>query len=63
MARLLEDLRFFIGAFFFVVGVLLTLQGFLAAPTEGYNLNLSTGAAFVIFALFPLTMAFRALSR
>jgi hypothetical protein len=62
MNRLVDDLRFFIGAFFLIVGVLLVLQGALAAAPAGqeYNLNLMTGAAFVIFAVLALYLSIRA---
>lgn len=61
MHRLIEDLRFFIGAFFLIVGVLLLLQGLLvtgAAP--GPNLNLLTGIAFTLFASGSLYLSLRA---
>ena len=61
MGRLTEDLRFFIGSFFLMVGVLLSFQGW-REPTliEGYNLNLITGAAFVVFSVIALALAVRA---
>ena len=50
MNRLIEDLRFCIGAFFAIVGVLLAGQGLITGPAEnGINLNLYTGLVFVIF--------------
>ena len=46
----LQDLRFFIGAFFLIVGLLLVAQGFFAPQlTEGVNLNLYAGLGFVLF--------------
>ena len=50
MKTWLQDLRFFIGAFFFIVGVILTLQGLIdPTPVEGVNLNLYAGMGFVLF--------------
>jgi hypothetical protein len=60
MAKLMEDLRFFIGAFFLIVGALLTLQGLFGTQVGEVNLNLITGIGFIVFALVPLTMALRA---
>ena len=55
MTNLLEDLKFFIGTFFVIVGVLLLIEG-LTNPvlSAGYNLNLIAGTSFLIFALVPL---------
>jgi hypothetical protein len=56
--QLIEDLRFFIGAFFLVVGVLLTGAGLLH-PEEvaGVNLNLIVGISFLIFGALSLSLA------
>jgi tellurite resistance protein TehA-like permease len=61
MIRLLEDLRFFIGTFFVLVGALLTGAGVLTpVETAGQNLNLIVGIAFLIFGAFALIMSVRA---
>lgn len=50
MNRLMEDLRFFIGAFFALVGVILVVEGIRSGVlVEGYNLNLITGMVFTFF--------------
>lgn len=55
---LLEDLRFFIGAFFVIVGVLLVGQGLInPLDTAGVNLNLIVGICFFIFGSGALAMA------
>lgn len=58
MIQLFEDLRFFIGAFFLIVGAILTGAG-LVNPTEiaGVNLNLLVGVCFIIFGAGALVMA------
>lgn len=58
MLRLTEDLRFFIGAFFFIVGGILCAEGLrVGTLVEGYNLNLWTGSVFLIFAIVVLAMS------
>lgn len=50
---MLDDLRNFIGAFFLIVGLILTTEGFVAPHfTEGFNLNLIVGRYFIAFAVF-----------
>jgi energy-converting hydrogenase Eha subunit E len=62
MIRLLEDLRFFIGTFFVLVGVLLTAAGlFDPVMTAGLNMNLTVGLVFLVFGALALWMAVRAL--
>ncbi len=61
MIKLLDDLRFFIGAFFLIIGGLLTIEGLQShVLVEGYNLNLITGVTFVVFAFLALFLAFKA---
>lgn len=64
MKALLEDLLFFIGAFFLIIGSLLVFAG-LSNPeiTEGYNLNLWTGGIFLVFAVTITTLSIRNLKR
>ena len=60
MKAMIEDLRFFIGSFFFILGVILIVAGLSHAPSQPTpNLNLFTGAAFVVFAIAMLLLAFR----
>jgi hypothetical protein len=50
MKTWMHDLRFFIGAFFLIVGAILSLQGLLdPTPVEGVNLNLYAGLGFILF--------------
>ncbi len=61
MIRLLEDLRFFIGAFFLIVGFLLTGAGLLQPQmTAGIELNLFVGLAFLAFGTGAMAMALHA---
>ncbi|MDE3213399.1 MAG: hypothetical protein KGM98_09200 [Bacteroidota bacterium] len=46
----LTDLRFVIGAFFFIVGLLLLLYGFLGAEA-GKSINRGCGIIFILFSL------------
>jgi hypothetical protein len=46
----LTDLRFVIGVFFFVVGFLLVLFGWLGGQ-EGHTVNLWCGVIFIVFSL------------
>jgi hypothetical protein len=62
MARLLEDLRFFIGTFFLIIGVLLVIEGLrVGTLVEGYNLNLWTGIVFILFSSVALVLSVRKL--
>ena len=57
--ELLEDLRFFIGLFFLIVGVILIAQGLLhPVETAGVNLNLNVGLGFLSFSFVALLMVF-----
>lgn len=58
MGPLIEDLRFCIGAFFLIVGALLTVQGILVNTAE-INLNLWTGFVFLIFGGGAVTLSLR----
>ena len=61
MIRLTEDLRFFIGTFFLIIGVFLTFEGLRSGTlVEGVNINLITGIGFVGFSLIALGLAVRA---
>lgn len=54
----LLDLRFIIGAFFFLVGILLFLGSFLLAPGPGKTetVNFLSGILYMIFGLVLLAL-------
>ena len=55
MKAWIHDLRFFIGAFFLLVGALLIGQGALSPSlTDGVNLNLYSGIGFLTFSSIAL---------
>jgi hypothetical protein len=63
MNRMIEDLRFCIGAFFLLVGVLLAGHGVIVGTlVAGFNLNLFTGIAFVLFGGLSLALSIRAVT-
>lgn len=55
----LFDLRFVIGLFFFVIGILLLLYYFIAAKgiDQRSDVNLWSGLAFVLFGILMLLMS------
>ena len=57
----LLDLRFVIGIFFTVIGLLLLFQGFIAADTtEGSNnINRWTGVVFGAFGILMIVLSFQ----
>lgn len=58
LLKLCEDLRFFIGAFFMIIGTLLLLQGWLAPILiADLNPNLISGAVFLVFGTCAMAMA------
>jgi putative Mn2+ efflux pump MntP len=59
------DIRFPIGYMFSLVGLLLTIAGFIDGPEQlqrslGININLIWGCFLIVFGAFMLIMAFRA---
>ena len=56
--NMFEDLRFFIGTFFAIIGAILLFQG-VVHPTEveGMNLNLICGVSFLVFAAGALGLS------
>jgi hypothetical protein len=63
MGPLIEDLRFCIGAFFVIVGGLLTVQGLVEpTPVLDINLNLWTGLVFLAFGSAAVTLSLRGAS-
>ena len=60
MERLLEDLQFFIGAFFIIVGAILFFEG-ITSPvyTSGFNLNAIVGAIFLALSIIPTWISIR----
>ena len=58
MADLFEDLRFFIGAFFFIVGAILLVHSIVEPSlVENVDLNFYAGSFFLLFSIgaFVLT--------
>jgi uncharacterized membrane protein len=55
----LFDLRFVIGLFFLVVGLLLLLYGLFASGQDGETVNKWCGGIFVLFGIFMLLLAYR----
>jgi hypothetical protein len=55
----LFDLRFVIGAFFSVVGILLLLYGFLAETHTAQTVNRVCGGGFVVFGLLMIMLSFQ----
>lgn len=53
----LVDLRFVIGAFFMVIGILLLIHGF-TATTETQNVNKWCGGIFTLFGALMLLLSF-----
>ena len=59
MSHLIEDLRFFIGVFFLMIGVLLIGESLLVpSMVEGINVNLWVGLSFLGFSLLSLALVF-----
>ena len=59
--KLFNDLRFFIGLFFLLIGLILIAVGTIEPSLQaGVNLDLMTGFGFVIFSAIALTLAVRA---
>jgi uncharacterized membrane protein HdeD (DUF308 family) len=55
----LFDLRFVIGCFFLIVGVLLLLYGFFTNSVNNQTVNRSCGAIFSIFGIVMLALSYR----
>jgi hypothetical protein len=55
----LFDLRFVIGTFFLVVGILLLLYGFFAGTHSAQSLNRLCGGGFVVFGLLMIMLSFQ----
>ena len=54
----LFDLRFVIGAFFLVVGVMLLIYALVASYEAAQKVNLWCGAVFTAFGLFMVVLSF-----
>ncbi len=65
LAKLVEDLRFVIGAFFAIVSLILLSLGIFdgASDPSGLNLNLRVGVAMALFSLVMITVSVRSLER
>ena len=55
----LFDLRFVIGAFFSIVGVLLLIYGFFIETAAERDVNRWCGSFFLIFGVFMIFLSFR----
>ena len=55
----LFDLRFVIGSFFSIVGVLLLIYGFLIETEAARDVNRWCGAFFVIFGIIMIILSLR----
>jgi cytochrome c biogenesis protein CcdA len=55
----LFDLRFVIGVFFTLVGVLLLAYSFLSANTDGQSINRWCGSIFTIFGVIMIILSTR----
>lgn len=52
------DLRFVIGAFFFLVGLMLLIYSFTNPTIEHASVNRGCGFAFMVFAIIMMVLAF-----
>jgi hypothetical protein len=55
----LFDLRFVIGSFFSIVGILLLIYGFLVESGGGSPVNKWCGAIFLVFGLIMIILSMR----
>lgn len=55
----LFDLRFVIGSFFSIVGILLLIYGFLIETEKARDVNRWCGGFFLIFGLVMVILSFR----
>ena len=59
MMKRLFDLRFVIGMFFLVVGILLISYSFITSSLATTSINRWCGCVFVVFSIFMLVLSFR----
>lgn len=61
MQKLLLDLRFVIGLFFTIIGLLLLAYSFFATTQlqTGENINRYTGIVFLVFGIFMIVLSQR----
>ncbi len=55
----LFDLRFVIGAFFTIIGIILLLYAFTSGADDAQTINRWCGIAFIIFGLLMLALSFQ----
>jgi uncharacterized membrane protein len=58
MNRLI-DLRFVIGLFFLVVGIILLTYSFITAVENAVSINRWCGIVFIVFGVFMLALSFK----
>lgn len=57
MLRRFFDLRFVIGAFFLIIGLLLFVYSFLAADDDGQGINHFCGLLFIAFGIVMMWLS------
>ena len=55
----LFDLRFVIGSFFLIVGILLVIYSFLNETEQAKDINLWCGIAFSVFGIFMILLSLK----
>lgn len=55
----LFDLRFVIGLFFFIVGILVFGYGFLAAKNDSQVVNQWCGGIFIVFGVIMIILSYQ----
>lgn len=55
----LFDLRFVIGSFFSIVGLLLLIYGLASKVREGQSINSWCGVLFLVFGVLMILLSFR----
>ena len=55
----LFDLRFVIGSFFLIVGILLVIYGFLNETRQAKNINQWCGISFSVFGIIMILLSFQ----
>ncbi|MFN2457282.1 MAG: hypothetical protein ABR502_03675 [Chitinophagaceae bacterium] len=59
MSDKLFDLRFVIGAFFSIVGLLILVYSFVATDESAQTINRGCGIVFILFGVLMIALSFR----
>ena len=59
MRNSILDLRFVIGAFFTIIGIMLLVYGFVSGDTAAQTVNRWCGGAFSLFGIFMVILSRR----